>query len=89
MPPLTNGGITHSRTFGKPVTEFEDMVEPVCTYTAKAVKKLRKEHRKAAGTLLSADMRNPAGMAITDITTKSSISVNCVRSFVGIPDSPV
>ena len=28
--------ITHSRTFGKPVIDFEDLVESVCTYTAKA-----------------------------------------------------
>ena len=41
--------ITHSRTFGKPVIEFDDLVESVCTYTAKAAEKLRKEHRKAAG----------------------------------------
>ena len=41
--------ITHSRTFGKPVIDFEDLVESVCTYTAKAAEKLRKEHQKAAG----------------------------------------
>ncbi|AVM44038.1 DNA polymerase V subunit UmuC [Victivallales bacterium CCUG 44730] len=41
--------ITHSRTFGKPVIDFEDLVESVCTYTAKASEKLRKEHQKAAG----------------------------------------
>ena len=41
--------ITHSRTFGKPVIDFGDLVESVCSYTAKAAEKLRKEHQKAAG----------------------------------------
>ena len=31
------------------MTEFEDLVESVCTYTAKAAEKLRKEHQRAAG----------------------------------------
>ena len=41
--------ITHSRAFGKPVTEFEDLAESVCTYTARAAEKLRKGHQLAAG----------------------------------------
>ena len=41
--------ISHSRTFGAPVTEFDDLVESVCTYTAKAAEKLRKERQRAAG----------------------------------------
>ncbi len=41
--------ITHSRTFGQPVTEFNDLVESVCTYTARAAEKLRREHQQAAG----------------------------------------
>lgn len=41
--------ITHSRAFGKPVTEFDELVESVCTYTARAAEKLRKSHQLAAG----------------------------------------
>ena len=48
-PDALSQSISHSRTFGKPVTEFDDLVESVCTYTAKAAEKLRKEHQRAAG----------------------------------------
>ena len=48
-PDALSQSISHSRTFGKPVTEFEEMVESVCTYTAKAAEKLRKERQRAAG----------------------------------------
>jgi len=48
-PDALSQSISHSRTFGKPVTEFDEMVESVCTYTARAAEKLRKEHQLAAG----------------------------------------
>ena len=48
-PEALSKSITHSRSFGKPVIEFNDLVESICTYTAKAAEKLRKEHQKASG----------------------------------------
>ena len=41
--------IAHTRAFGKPVTEFDELAESVCTYTARAAEKLRKGHQRAAG----------------------------------------
>lgn len=41
--------ISCSRSFGHPVTEFEDLAESVASYTAGAAEKLRKEKQRAAG----------------------------------------
>ena len=41
--------ISCSRSFGHPVTSFEDLEESVAAYTARAAEKLRKEKQRAAG----------------------------------------
>lgn len=41
--------ISCSRSFGHPVTAFEDLEESVAVYTARAAEKLRKEKQRAAG----------------------------------------
>ena len=41
--------VSHSRSFGRPVTELDELAESVCTYTARAAEKLRRERQLAAG----------------------------------------
>lgn len=41
--------ISCSRSFGKPVLDLSDLSESICTYTARAAEKLRKEKQSASG----------------------------------------
>ena len=41
--------ISCSRSFGKPVLDLEDLSESICSYTARAAEKLRKEKQSASG----------------------------------------
>jgi len=41
--------ITHSRSFGHPVTELKDLTEAIASYTAQAAVKLRQSSQQAAG----------------------------------------
>lgn len=50
--PSAKQSITCSRTFGRPVTEIEELAEAVASYAAKAAEKMRKEKRLASSLFL-------------------------------------
>ena len=48
-PEKLSGSITCSRSFGRPVVDFEELTQSVSSYTAQAAEKLRREDQTAAG----------------------------------------
>ena len=48
-PDRLSGSITCSRSFGRPIVEFDELVESVSAYAARAAEKLRREKQVAAG----------------------------------------
>ena len=48
-PDKLSGSITCSRSFGRPVVDFDELAQSVSAYTAQAAEKLRREDQTAAG----------------------------------------